>query len=272
MNANYTYSHTTDDATNEFFTSLLNPRRGQDTNRLSEDWASSDLDVRHKFALSWGYDVPKFRTENGFMKAILNGYQLGSVFLAQTGQPVTLQSGSDVNRNGDSAGDRVMLNPFGTSLAGGTTTLLRVCAPAGGGNTSTASACPAGDNTVGYLAVDSATGADATAKYIVAGRGVRTNVGRNSLTTPGFNVLNFSIGKKTFFTEGKYLLVKADIFNILNHPNFALSNGNVFSVAGVTTATTTQGYVLPNDPNFLRPDAFFSGGIRSMTLSLKLVF
>ena len=66
--------------------------------------------------------------------------------------------------------------------------------------------------------------------------------------------------------------IRADVFDVLNHPNFALSNGNVFSNAGVTTATTTQGYVLPTDPNFLRADAFFSGGIRSITLVLKFVF
>src|SRR5438034_5535695 len=56
-----------------------------------------------------------------------------SVFLAQTGQPVTLQSASDSNGNGDTAGDRVMFNSLGTSLAGAATKLLRVCAPAGGG-------------------------------------------------------------------------------------------------------------------------------------------
>jgi hypothetical protein len=239
VNTNYTYSHTQDNSTNEFFTSLLNPRRGQDTNHLSEDWANSDLDVRHKFSLAWGYDVPKAKTDNALLKAVLNGYQLGSVFLAQSGQPVTLRSGTDVNRNGDSAGDRLMFNPFGTNPTGGSD-IINVCAPAGGGNTHTGSCNPA-ENVVGYLATDS------TARYVVAGRGVRTNVGRNSITTPGFAVLNLSLGKRTYFTEGKYLLVKADIFNVLNHPNFALSNGNVFSVAGVTTATTTQGYVIPTD-------------------------
>jgi hypothetical protein len=272
LNANYTYSLTQDNSTNEFFTSLLNPRRAQDTNRLADDWSYSDLHVRNKGSLAWGYDVPKVKSENGFLKAMFNGYQLGSVFLAQSGQPVTLQSGSDANRNGDSAGDRALFNRFGTSLAGNNTTLINVCAPAGGGNTVTAATCPAADNVVGYLAVDTKTGADTTAKYVVAGRGVRATVGRNSWFTPGFAVLNLSVGKRTYFTEGKYLLVKADVFNVLNHPNFALSNGNIFSVAGVTTATTTQGYVLPTDPNFLRPDAFFSSGIRSMTLALKLVF
>ena len=287
FNANYTYSHTTDSSTNEFFTSLLNPRRAQDTNRLADDWASSDLDVRHKLALSWVYDVPKAKTESSLLKGILNGYQLGSVVLAQTGQPVTLQSGIDSNGNGDSAGDRVVFNPFGSGRTG--SDVYAVCELPGGvtglsnggpGAFTTPTGVAAGGacfdpsdpsgNTVfpaiGYTPVNG------NARYLVTGPGAKATVGRNSLTTPGFGVLNLSVGKKTFFGEGKYLLVKADVFNVLNHPSFALSNGNIFSVAGVTTATTTQGFVLPTDPNFLQPDKFFSGGVRSMTLGLKFVF
>jgi len=268
FNANYTYSDTEDNATNEFHTSDLNPRRAQDTNRLKEDFSKSDLYVRSKFALSWTYQVPKTKMENRFAKAVLDGYQLGSVYLAQTGQPVTLQSGVDSNRNGDSTGDRVLFNSFGTNLTGGSD-VTRVCDPTGGGASFIAAAgksCGKGNGTVGYLALDP------TARYVVAGRGVRTTVGRNSYLSPGFNVLNLSVAKNTYFTEGKYLQVRADVFNILNHPNFALSNGNIFSTAGITTALTTRGYALPTDPNFLRPDAFFSGGIRSITLALKLVF
>jgi outer membrane receptor protein involved in Fe transport len=264
LNANYTYSHTLDNATNEFYTSLLNPRRAQDTLRLNEDWANSDLDVRHKFALSFGYDVPNAKTENGLLKAVLNGYQLGSTFLAQSGQPVTIQSAIDSNANGDSAGDRAMVNPYRPNSTGGSD-IVNVCAPVGGGSTYTGS-CNPNDNTVGYLA------ADPTAKYVVTGVGVRSTVGRNSVTTPGFYVMNLSVGKKMSFTEKKYLQVKADIFNVLNHPSYALSNGNVFSNAGVSTASTTRGFVVPTDPNFLKPDAFFSGGIRSITLVLKFVF
>jgi len=265
FNANYTYAHTLDNSTNEFFTSLLNPRRGQDTNRISEDWSSSDLDVRHKMALSWTYQVPNLKSDSRLVKALVNGFQIGSVFLAQTGQPVTLQSGSDANVNADSAGDRVMFNPFGTNPTGGSDT-TRVCAPAGGGSTVIAATCPAGNNTVGYLALDP------TARYVVAGKGVAANVGRNSFNSPGFATLNMSLGKSFHFTEGKYLQAKVDVFNILNHANYALSNGNVFSVAGVTTATTTGGYVQPLNPNFLNASKFFSGGIRSMTLGLKFVF
>ena len=270
FNANYTYSHTQDNSTNEFFTSLLNPRRSQDTTRISQDWASSDLDVRHHFALAGIYDLPKAKTESHFLSALVNGYQLSSVYLAQTGQPVTIQSGRDSNGNGDSAGDRAMLNPLVTSGTIGSS-ISNVCgAPNGstyvGGTNGTPAGCTSGDPIIGYVAKNPA------ARYVVAGLGVRSNLGRNSWTTPGFGVWNLGVGKKTSFGEQKYLLVRADVFNVLNHPSFALSNGNAFSNSGVTVATTTQGYVLPADPNFLNAPAVFSGGFRSMTLGLKFVF
>ncbi len=268
FNVNYTYSHAMDDATNEFFTSLLNPRRAQDSTRLSQDWASSDLDVRHKLALSWTYAVPETKAENRFLRAVLNGYQLGSVFLAQTGQPITLQSGLDSNGNGDSAGDRVVLNTFGSGNTG--SDVFAVCELPGGVTGLSSTGVSAGGScpgpAIGYTPVNP------KARYLVTGPGALATVSRNSVTTPGFGVLNLSVAKNTYFGEGKYLQVRADVFNVLNHPNFALSNGNVFSAAGVTVATTTGGYAVPTDPNFLRPSAFFSGGIRSITLILKLVF
>ena len=287
FNANYTYAHTIDNSTNEFFTSLLNPRRSQDTTQINQDRANSDLDVRHKFAMSWTYKVPDMKSESRLVKALVNGFAIQSVFLAQTGQPVTLQSAVDSNGNGDTAGDRVLLNPVGSGRTG--SDVYAVCELPGnvtgfsnGGpgafNTPTGVAAGGGcfdpsdptGNTffpaIGYAPVDG------NAKYLVAGPGVKANVGRNSFTSPGFGTLNLSVSKSFHFTEGKYLQAKVDIFNILNHANYALSNGNVFNVAGTTTATTTQGYALPFDPNFLQPSKFFSGGIRSMTLGLKFVF
>lgn len=271
FNANYTYAHTIDNSTNEFFTSLLNPRRAQDSNRLGEDRGNSDLDVRHKFALSLTYRVPDISSDNRFVKAAVNGFEIGSIFLAQSGQPVTLQSGNagiDSNGNGDTAGDRASVDPFGT-LQGGSD-VFAVCELAGGAVGLSAQGVAAGGScpgaAIGYTPVDY------SAKYVITGPGARANLGRNSFTGPGFGILNLSVGKKFHFTEGKYLLAKADVFNVLNHPNFALSNGNVFSTAGITTATTTPGYVIPTDPNFLKASTLFSGGFRSMTLGLKLVF
>jgi hypothetical protein len=290
FNANYTYSHTLDNSTNEFFTSLLNPRRSQDTRNLSQDWASSDLDVRHHFALSTIYDVPKTKMESRFAKAMLNGYEVSAVYLAQTGQPVTLQSGIDSNGNGDSAGDRASLNPSGTMLAGsdvfpvceatpgtksGTTVGNTYVGPVGiVANSAPTNGC-ALNTTPGGLGFDPAIGytpVNPKAKFVVTGFGAKSNLGRNTWTTPGFGVLNMGVGKKTYFGEGRYLEVRADVFNILNHPNFSLSNGNVFSNSGVNVATTTPGYVLPFDPNFLNAPGLFSGGFRSITLVGKFVF
>lgn len=267
FNTNYTWSHAIDDATNEFFTSFLNPRRAQDTNRLGDDRSNSDLDVRHKFALSASYETPAIHSDNATIKTLLDGYTIGVVYLAQTGQPITLQSGMDANGNGDTAGDRGVLNPFGTALKG--SDVIPVCGNADGstslaGNTLGNSGSCSGP-TIGYLAADS------SAKYVVAGPDVRTTIGRNSFRSPGFGVMNLSLGKKIRITEPAYFQLKADFYNVLNHKNFTISNANVFSTAGVTAATSNPGYVNILDPSFLNPK-IFSGGSRQITLTAKFVF
>jgi len=271
INANYTWAHTIDNSTNEFFTSFLNPRRAQDTNRLNEDRSNSDLDVRQKFALAVSYDTPRLSTGNGFLNNLLGGYGLGIVYLAQTGQPVTLQSGfiADANGNGDTAGDRAVLNPFGTNPLRGSD-IFPVCADPGGtvsvmSTTVGADGAACSGPTIGYLAQDP------TAKYVAAGGDVRTTVGRNSFRSPGFGVMNASISKRIHFTESMSFQVRADFFNVLNHRNFTISNTNIFSTAGVTAATTNPGYVQVADPNFLDSQVF-SGGNRQATLAVKLTF
>ena len=267
FNANYTWSHTIDDATNEFFTSFLNPRRGQDTNQLGQDRSNSDLDVRHKFALSATYETPAIHSDSRALKTLLDGYSIGTVYLAQSGQPLTIQSGLDANGNGDTAGDRGVLNPLGTSSVG--SDVIPVCANAGGTTSLAGStlgnggSCPG--STIGYLA------ADPSAKYVIAGPDVIATLGRNSFRSPGFGVMNLSIGKKIKMTESAYFQLKADFSNVLNHQNFTISNGNIFSTAGVTAATSNPGYVLITDPSFLNSKVF-SGGNRQTVLTAKFVF
>jgi len=149
--------------------------------------------------------------------------------------------------------------------------VFRVCEGAGFVTTKSAKTvgnggtCPGGVPTIGYVAADS------TARYLLAGRGAMTNVGRNSFRSPGFGVLNFAIFKNTSFAEGKYLQVRMETFNVLNHRNFTISNANIFSTAGVTAATSNGAYVQVADPSFLNPK-IFSGGNRQVTLGLKVVF
>jgi hypothetical protein len=287
FDANYTYSHAIDTATNEFHTSELNPRRAQDSNRIGEDRGNSDVDVPHKVAISLAYNTPKVTIENHFVRGLLNTYLVGSSFIAQSGQPVTLQSGLDSNGNGDSAGDRVVFNPFGSGRTG--SDVYAVCEGPGGATTfstdvpTSAGGVPTGVAAGGacYDAIDPTGGTfvpaigytpvDPGAKYVVAGPGARTTVGRNSYRAPGFYTLNLSLARNFHFTESKYFQIQASAFNVLNHPSYGLSNGNVFNAGGINTALSTQSYVLPNDPNFLQPKQF-GGGIRSMIIAAHFFF
>lgn len=287
FNANYTYSHTIDDATNEFHTSALNPRRAEDSNHLAADRASSDLDVPNKFALSLTYALPKIGSGNHFMQAFLNGYQVGSVFYAQSGQPVTLQSGVDSNGNIDAAGDRVVLNPNGIGETGsdvfpiceataGTTALATLGTAYVGPTAFTAApfnGCA--NNSSNFFGFDPAIGytpVDPKAKYLVAGAGALTTVGRNSFRTPGFSTVNLAVFKNTYFGEKKYLQLRAEVFNVLNHPSYTLTNGNVFSVNGINTALANAGYAQPEAGTAFLDAKAFGGGIRQMTLGLKFIF
>jgi len=270
-NVNYTWSHTLDNSTNEFFTSLLNPRRAQDTNNLSQDWGNSDLDVRHKLAFSVLYTLPKFvASTRGFMAALVNGYQIGTTFLAQTGQPVTVQSGIDANANGDVAGDRAIFNPNGVGLTG--TDAFTVCRNNTTGATAISAttisvdgSCAAGFSGVGYVA------ADPSARFIVAGPGAQANLARNSVRSPGFGLLNLSLAKDIHIGEVTRFQLRSDFFNVLNHRNFTIGNGNISSVASIPVAQGNGQYVQVTDPQFLNAKVF-SGGSRQVVLGLKLIF
>ena len=267
--ANYTYAHTIDDATNELFSSVVNPRRPFDWQNLALDRASSTLDVRHKFAMSWIYELPKVPTENNFLKTVAHGWQVAGTYLVQTGQPVTLLSGSDANANGDTAGDRGILNPGGLERVGSNVSL--VCVGAGGATSIAplAAGCAGGSGSVaGYVADNP------NARYIVAEVGALPTLGRNSFDSPGVNVWNMGLFKNTKLTEGTTLQFRVDTFNTFNHRNFSLAQPTVFQtgvlIGTVNNALSTTYSNIASDL-FLN-DNQFTGGARQMQLGVKLLW
>jgi len=269
LRANYTYAHTIDDATNELFSSVVNPRRPFDWQNLALDRSSSTLDVRHKFAMSWIYELPNVSTQNGLLKTIAQGWQVAGTYLVQTGQPVSLLSGSDANANGDTAGDRGILNPGGLERVGSNVSL--VCAGAGGATSisSIAAGCAGGSTSVaGYVADNP------NARYIVAEVGALPTLGRNSFESPGVNVWNMGLFKNTKLTEGTTLQLRVDTFNTFNHRNFSLAQPTVFQtgvlIGTVNNALSTTYSNIASDL-FLN-DNQFTGGARQMQLGVKLLF
>lgn len=266
---NYTWAKTIDDSTNELFSSVVNPRRPEDWQNLALDRGRSTLDIRHKFAMSWIYEFPKISTENTFMRTLAHGWQLSGTYLVQTGQPVSLLSGSDANANGDTAGDRGILNPGGIEGVGSAVNL--VCAGPGG-VTSVApfdTGCAGGSAEVaGYVAQNP------NARYVAAEVGALSTLGRNSFESPGVNVWNMGLFKNTQLTERAMLQFRVDTFNTFNHRNFSLAQPTVFQT-GVLIGTVNN--ALSTTYSNIGSDLFlnqnqFTGGRREMQLGAKLIW
>jgi hypothetical protein len=271
LRANYTYSKNIDNATNELFSSRVNPRRAQDGFDFAAERGLSALDIRHKFALSFLYEIPNVQTDHAFVKALAHGWEWGGTYLAESGQPVTPLSGVDSNANGDSAGDRTIINPAGVGLTGSTVNF--VCNAGAGGATSIVtdpSTCGSGDdsNIVGYVA------ANPTARFIQAGVGAKANAGRDTVSTPGLNIWNMSLLKNTKLSERFSLQFRAETYDTFNHRNFSIglptNNGTIDQ--NTNANPLSAGYIFVTSGNLFLNNHQFNGGSRTMQLGLRLVW
>src|SRR5216684_6877768 len=260
LRANYTFAKTMDNSTNDLNTSAVNPRRPQDSYNLRNEWARSALDVTHKVALTWVYDLPSPNWNNRFAHGAASGWEWTGSYLFQSGQPVTIQSGVDSNGNLDAAGDRAILNSVGSQGVG--STVSRVCRDPATGATSVNNACATG-NTVGYVANTP------NARYIQAGAGAVPNLGRNTFNSPYFNVWNMSILKNQKLTERFKLQLRVDAYDVFNHPNFTFGNLSVFQT---TTNALSQNYANINTGSGFLDKNLFDGGSRTIQLGLKLTY
>ncbi len=276
LRANYTYSKTMDDATNELASSTVDPRRPQDSYNLQNEWALSALDVPHKVTISFVYDTPRVNWGGRVGAAVLNGWEWSGTYLFQSGQPVTIQSGVDSNGNLDSASDRAILNPNG---AEGTGSLVnRVCRTAPG---STSLTITANSNTacspsltVGYVADGPgglAAGINPNAKYIQAGAGAQANLGRDTYRSPALNTWNMAIMRTAKLGERVSLQFRAEAYDVFNHPNFTIGTPTVFPSAGPSDPANSAYASLTSVPGgtFLNPNIFNSGS-RHIQFSLRI--
>src|SRR5262249_3809615 len=62
---------------------------------------------------------------------------------------------------------------------------------------------------------------DSSEANCVAGSRHFGNLGRNSLRGPSFKEFNFSVFKDTVLAENIHLQLRAEFFNLANHPNFS---------------------------------------------------
>ena len=185
--ASYTWSKSIDDASS-FFASAGDANFPQNSNDTRAERGLSNFDLRHRFSLSYSYDLPlgkgKFR----------GGWQTFGIWTFQTGRPFTvaLLPGLDNSNTGD-------------SILG-----------FGGANNR--------PNVVGPAALSNPTPGRwfDTQAFTLPPFGTFGNAGRNILTGPGYRSINVSIVKNTRLSEHANLQFRAEAFNLLNHTNLDL--------------------------------------------------
>lgn len=245
----YTWSHTIDDSTADFFSTVLTPRRPQDFLNLKAERSNSALNHAHRFTAQVVYDVPWYKNGNWFQKNMLGNWEFAPVYTYESGAWTTVQSGADANMNGDAAGDRVIVNPAGLYNLGSNVRALTNSA---------------GD-TVAYLATNP------NAYWIRAQAGAYATEGRNTYQMPAINNWDVSVLKRFALNERMQFETGMSLLNMFNHPQFVAGSINtVNSISRTSTAQTN--YLRPQAPNFLDARQSFPSNARTMALSLKFVF
>ena len=269
LDANYTFSRTIDDAENELFTSFLNPRRLFNQTDAHSSRGLSAIHRKQKFILDWVYEFPRSGSSNAFVRGLANGWAVSGAYIAESGQPVTVQASREINGDADTAGDFAFHNIGGTPNVGsGTKT---VCWNGTVVSIGPTPPCP-DSQVVGYMATTD------NAEWIRPGLGGAAQGGRGNHLMGGINNWDISIKKRTtVFGEGRYLEVGADFINAFNHPSYTIGSGGVFGLN--TQATSNTAYIIPGPAKggFLQ-DNTFSGGLgqspfqRVIQLSLRFGF
>jgi hypothetical protein len=196
MLGSYTWSKSIDDASN-FFPSAGDPNYPQNSYDLRSERGRSNFDVAHRLSLSYVYDLPfgkgRSYVSDGAWSKILSGWQTSGIVTLQTGRPFTVallreldNSGTGISALGFGANDRPNV---------------------------------VGDPNLGQRSPERWFN---TAAFGFPPRGTFGNAGRNILDGPGYNNVNASLVKNTALSETLNLQLRAEFFNLFNHPNFNL--------------------------------------------------
>jgi len=195
--SSYTWSKSIDNASS-FFSSAGDPNFPQDSLNTKAERGRSNFDVRHRFSLSYGYDLPfgkgrRFLAGDGFLPAILTGWQTFGIVTVQTGRPFTAALQMDIDQS----------NTGRSTLGFGANDRPNIV----------------GNPDLSHRTPDQWFN---TAAFAFPAFGSFGDAGRNTLEGPGYVNFNTSVMKTTKLTESLGLQFRAEAFNLFNHPNFNL--------------------------------------------------
>ena len=268
--ASYIWAHSIDDgsAGSGVLTSNLGvPGSGPNANR-----GPSDFDIRNAFSAAVTYDVPAPKV-NVLTNAILRGWSLQSLIQARSAPPVDIAESTavfsqlDTGVQADIRPDIVPGQPFylfGAKCTAVFGPLGLPCAGGKGFNPAAFTDPPVNPNTGNPLR--------------------QGNVPRNFLRGFGAAQWDFAVHREFSIREPLKLQFRAEMFNVLNHPNFGQPSGAFISPqnggpAGFGVATTMLGQFLNGGSSGLSnvgggafSPLYQIGGPRSMQFALKVMF
>ena len=203
---NYFYSHSTDDASGYNPSDAVNEAGTAQNffNRLG-DRGRSGFDIRHNFTGNVLYQLPfgpgkAFGGDtSGVAGKLIGGWMLSAIGSFHSNVPFTPVLGFD-NANQQSIVNGQRPDLVGNPYAG---------------------TCPNGAR------VGTVTCFFNPTAFALQPPGEFGDAGRNSLNGPGFADLDLAFIKDTPITERVNLQFRAEIFNLLNHPNFAVPTNTV---------------------------------------------
>lgn len=176
----------------------------------------SDFDRRHVFVSSVVYDTPRIRLDHALPSLLLNQWQIGAIVTAQTGYPFSITTTQAQAGCGDGC------SPHPDSIG-----------PLTAGN--------------GRSRQEMLNHFFNTENVVAGAPGTFGTIGRNSVYGPHYTNVDMNVVKQLplHFNEQTNLELRAEAFNVLNHPNFSNPDSSFGdSVFGVITSTQTDARIL----------------------------
>jgi hypothetical protein len=235
-------------------------------NGLDNERAVSNFDRPHRASFTYVYELPWFREQRGFAGRLLGGFQIAGVTTFESGVPFTVFNNTDSDNLGGAL-DRPLRNAINNNVR---------AVPAIA--TATSNPCSVAVGATFYRNPDAGNACidPANAEYVglLAGSGIFGNSARNTERSPGINNTNLNIMKRTRISENKVLELRAEFYNVFNHPQFIQSPSNVlsniFGVVGTGISSVVTGGV---DGRFLRFDTpTTDASARSIRYQIKFIF
>ena len=228
LRGNYTYSHCLDEVSNGgllSFSSLgiLYPLPGD----LRKQYGNCDYDVRHNLSAFGIYEIP-FHSGHAISRYMFGGWQVSQTAFMHSGVPFSVLSAPYTANN------RGILQGSGPQFANRVAGVPIYRKSPVSGVTQPGSRQWLNPDTFASV-VDPSTGAcaggDSPANCQFG------NSGRNNYRGPHFTYSELYVTKKIPITERVTFRLDAQVFNIFNHPNFALPSNQAGNPGNPATQT-----------------------------------